>query len=177
MTSSRSARAAASRTTRTPGPRSIRHSSRTWRTSSARPPPALRQPRPPRPNRRERCARRPAFAPPLSAPKQVTWWIALVAGAAGVLEHYRLVHLPFVGHYAWAPGGGRLGAARPGDLSERSLSWRNPLRRSWGTLFRRLSIRRLSTRRLSIRRLLIFLGARFLQLRRALRAVAGGLFV
>src|SRR6185312_7596817 len=75
------------------------------------------------------------------------------------------------------PGGGRLGAARPGDLSERSLSWRNPLRRSWGTLFRRLSIRRLSTRRLSIRRLLIFLGARFLQLRRALRAVAGGLFV
>src|SRR6185312_10546831 len=70
------------------------------------------------------------------------------------------------------PGGGRLGAARPGDLSERSLSWRNPLRRSWGTLFRRLSIRRLL-----IRRLLIFLGARFLQLRRALRAVAGGLFV
>ena len=31
----------------------------------------------------------------------MTWWIALVAGAAGVLEHYRLVHLPFVGHYAW----------------------------------------------------------------------------
>ena len=29
----------------------------------------------------------------------MTWWIALVAGAAGVLEHYRLVHLPFVGPY------------------------------------------------------------------------------
>lgn len=35
-----------------------------------------------------------------SAPKQVTWWIALVAGAVGVLEHYRVVHLPVIGPYA-----------------------------------------------------------------------------
>jgi hypothetical protein len=36
----------------------------------------------------------------LSAPKSVTWWIALIAGGVGLLEHYRVVHLPFVGHYA-----------------------------------------------------------------------------
>ena len=36
----------------------------------------------------------------LSAPRHVTWWIALIAGGVGVLEHYRVVHLPFVGHYA-----------------------------------------------------------------------------
>ena len=36
----------------------------------------------------------------LSAPKHVTWWIALIAGGLGVLEHYRVVHLPFVGHYS-----------------------------------------------------------------------------
>jgi hypothetical protein len=36
----------------------------------------------------------------LSAPKQVTWWIALVAGGVGVLEHYRVVHIPFVGAYS-----------------------------------------------------------------------------
>ena len=28
----------------------------------------------------------------LSAPKNVTWIVALVAGAAGVLLHYRVVH-------------------------------------------------------------------------------------
>ena len=37
----------------------------------------------------------------LSAPKHVTWWIALIAGGVGVLEHYRVVHLPFVGPYSW----------------------------------------------------------------------------
>jgi hypothetical protein len=36
----------------------------------------------------------------LSAPRQLTWWIALIAGGVGVLEHYRVVHLPFVGRYA-----------------------------------------------------------------------------
>ena len=36
----------------------------------------------------------------LSAPKHVTWWIALIAGGVGVLEHYRVVHLPVVGRYA-----------------------------------------------------------------------------
>ena len=36
----------------------------------------------------------------LSAPKQVTWWIALGAGGVGVLEHYRIVHLPIVGSYS-----------------------------------------------------------------------------
>lgn len=36
----------------------------------------------------------------LSAPKQITWWIALVAGGVGVLEHYRVVHLPLVGPYS-----------------------------------------------------------------------------
>jgi hypothetical protein len=45
----------------------------------------------------------------LSAPRALTWWIALIAGGVGVLQHYRVVHLPFVGHYtsflitgAWA---------------------------------------------------------------------------
>jgi hypothetical protein len=37
----------------------------------------------------------------LSAPKPVTWWIALIAGGVGALEHYRVVHLPFVGHLSW----------------------------------------------------------------------------
>ena len=36
----------------------------------------------------------------LSAPRHVTWWIALIAGGVGVLEHYRVVHLPFVGPYS-----------------------------------------------------------------------------
>jgi hypothetical protein len=36
----------------------------------------------------------------LSAPKQVTWWIALIAGALGVLEHYSVVHLPVIGPYS-----------------------------------------------------------------------------
>jgi len=36
----------------------------------------------------------------LSAPRHVTWWIALIAGGVGVLEHYRVVHLPVVGRYA-----------------------------------------------------------------------------
>jgi hypothetical protein len=36
----------------------------------------------------------------LSAPKQVTWWIALVAGGVGVLEYYRVVHLPVIGQYS-----------------------------------------------------------------------------
>jgi hypothetical protein len=36
----------------------------------------------------------------LSAPRHVTWWIALIAGGVGVLVHYRVVHLPFVGRYA-----------------------------------------------------------------------------
>jgi hypothetical protein len=36
----------------------------------------------------------------LSAPRRVTWWIALVAGTVGVLEHYRVVHLPVIGPYA-----------------------------------------------------------------------------
>ena len=36
----------------------------------------------------------------LSAPKHFTWWIALIAGGVGVLEHYRVVHLPVIGHFA-----------------------------------------------------------------------------
>ena len=36
----------------------------------------------------------------LSVPKNVTWWIALIAGGVGVIEHYRVVHLPFVGPYS-----------------------------------------------------------------------------
>jgi hypothetical protein len=35
-----------------------------------------------------------------SAPRQVTWWIALIAGSVGVLQHFRVVHLPFVGPYS-----------------------------------------------------------------------------
>jgi hypothetical protein len=37
----------------------------------------------------------------LSAPRRLTWWIALLAGGLGVLEHYRVVHLPFVGRFVW----------------------------------------------------------------------------
>jgi len=37
----------------------------------------------------------------LSAPRHVTWWIAFLGGGVAVLEHYRVVHLPFVGHWAW----------------------------------------------------------------------------
>jgi len=36
----------------------------------------------------------------LSAPRNVTFWIALIAGGVGVLQHYRVVHLPYVGPYA-----------------------------------------------------------------------------
>ncbi|MCU1281689.1 MAG: hypothetical protein JWM53_5235 [bacterium] len=36
----------------------------------------------------------------LSAPRHVTWWIALVAGGLGVLEHYRVIHLPVIGSYS-----------------------------------------------------------------------------
>ncbi len=36
----------------------------------------------------------------LSAPKQVTWWVALVAGGVGVLESYRVIHLPIVGSFS-----------------------------------------------------------------------------
>ena len=36
----------------------------------------------------------------LSAPKQVTWWIAVVVGGLGVVEHYRVVHLPVIGPYS-----------------------------------------------------------------------------
>jgi hypothetical protein len=36
----------------------------------------------------------------LAAPKHVTWWIALVAGGLGVLESYRIVHLPVIGPYS-----------------------------------------------------------------------------
>ncbi len=36
----------------------------------------------------------------LSAPKQLTWLVALVAGALGVIAHYRIVHVPVVGPYA-----------------------------------------------------------------------------
>jgi hypothetical protein len=36
----------------------------------------------------------------LSAPRHVTWWIALIAGGVGVLQHYRIIHLPVIGHYA-----------------------------------------------------------------------------
>jgi hypothetical protein len=36
----------------------------------------------------------------LSAPKHVTWWVALVAGGVGVLVRYRVVHLPFVGGHS-----------------------------------------------------------------------------
>jgi hypothetical protein len=36
----------------------------------------------------------------LSAPKNLTWLIALIAGGVGVLEHYHVVHLPIVGRYS-----------------------------------------------------------------------------
>jgi len=36
----------------------------------------------------------------LSAPKQVTWWIAVIVGGLGVVEHYRVVHLPVIGPYS-----------------------------------------------------------------------------
>ena len=36
----------------------------------------------------------------LSAPKHVTWWVALVAGGVGVLETYRVIHLPIVGPFS-----------------------------------------------------------------------------
>ncbi len=36
----------------------------------------------------------------LSAPKQVTWWIALVAGGVGIIEHFRVLHLPVIGPYS-----------------------------------------------------------------------------
>jgi len=36
----------------------------------------------------------------LSAPKHVTWWIALVAGGLGALEYYRIVRLPLIGSYS-----------------------------------------------------------------------------
>ena len=36
----------------------------------------------------------------LSAPKHVTWWIALIAGGLGVVEHYGVVHLPLIGPYS-----------------------------------------------------------------------------
>jgi hypothetical protein len=36
----------------------------------------------------------------LSAPRHVTWWIALIVGGLGVLEHYRVVHLPVIGPYS-----------------------------------------------------------------------------
>ena len=36
----------------------------------------------------------------LSAPKQVSWWIALIVGGVGVAEHYHVVHLPVIGPYS-----------------------------------------------------------------------------
>ena len=36
----------------------------------------------------------------LSAPKKVTWWVALVAGGVGMLEAYRVIHLPVVGSFS-----------------------------------------------------------------------------
>jgi hypothetical protein len=30
----------------------------------------------------------------------LTWWIALIAGGVGVLQHFRIIHVPVVGHYA-----------------------------------------------------------------------------
>jgi hypothetical protein len=36
----------------------------------------------------------------LSAPKHITWWVALVAGGVGVLEVYRVIHLPIVGPFS-----------------------------------------------------------------------------
>jgi len=37
----------------------------------------------------------------LSAPKHVTWWIALIAGGVGMLEQYRVIHLPVVGTFSF----------------------------------------------------------------------------
>jgi len=36
----------------------------------------------------------------LSAPKQGTWIVALIAGALGVSLHYRVVHLPVLAPYS-----------------------------------------------------------------------------
>jgi hypothetical protein len=36
----------------------------------------------------------------LSAPKNVTWIVAVVGGAAGILLHYRVVHLAPLAPYA-----------------------------------------------------------------------------
>ena len=36
----------------------------------------------------------------LSAPKQITWLIALVAGALGVIVHYHFVHIAVLAPYA-----------------------------------------------------------------------------
>jgi hypothetical protein len=36
----------------------------------------------------------------LSAPRHITWWVALVAGGLGVLEQYRVIHLPIVGSFS-----------------------------------------------------------------------------
>jgi hypothetical protein len=36
----------------------------------------------------------------LSAPKHVTWWVALVAGGVGALEQYRVIHLPVIGAFS-----------------------------------------------------------------------------
>jgi hypothetical protein len=36
----------------------------------------------------------------LSAPKVVTWWVALVAGGIGVLQHFRVVQLPGIAPYS-----------------------------------------------------------------------------
>jgi hypothetical protein len=46
--------------------------------------------------------KRARLEPPmrLSPPRQVTWWIALAAGTVGVLEHYRVVHVPVIGPYS-----------------------------------------------------------------------------
>jgi hypothetical protein len=36
----------------------------------------------------------------LSAPKQVTWIVAAIAGALGVLLHYRVLHIPVLSAYS-----------------------------------------------------------------------------
>lgn len=38
----------------------------------------------------------------LSAPRNVTWWVALVAGGVGLLERYGVVHLPLIGPFSTA---------------------------------------------------------------------------
>ena len=35
-----------------------------------------------------------------SAPRHITWWVALIAGGVGVLEYYRVIHLPVVGSFS-----------------------------------------------------------------------------